>query len=100
MSSTAGTSAGLVTEAVQPLPEGGAARRPGVQADERGEAGQIPGYLSDQRREGALEDQAGAVEEIQELTVLGGLVAGIDRAAYGAVPRDAEHAAERHRVVG
>ena len=43
---------------------------------------------------------ARAVEQVEQLAVLGRLVARVDRAPHGAGAADAEHAGERDRVVG
>ena len=71
----------------------------GLQADERGQLGQVRRDLRDQRGEGGGEDQAAAVEQSEQLAVLGRLVAGVDRAPDRPGAADAEHGAERHRVV-
>ena len=71
-----------------------------VEADQRGDLRQVRRDPADQRREGPLEDQAGAVEQVEQLAVLRGLVARVDRAPHRPGPGDAEHAAERDRVVG
>ena len=76
-----------------PLPAGA------VEADQGGELGQVRRDLGDQRRERGGEDQAAAVEQVEQLAVLGRLVARVDRAPDRAGPADAEHAAEGDRVV-
>ena len=47
-----------------------------------------------------LVDQAGAIEQVQQIPVLGRLVPGVDRAPHRTGPGDAEDAGEGDRVVG
>jgi hypothetical protein len=56
---------GLVRQAVEPVGERHGPGRPLVKADQRGEPGQVRRYLLDERRERALEDQAGAVDQVE-----------------------------------
>ena len=74
----------LAASAVQPRPQrDGTSHLPGrrfVKADQRGELGQVSGYPCDERRERPGEDQAGAVEQVQQFKVLGCLAARVDRA--------------------
>ena len=56
--------------------------------------------LADHLGVGGVIDEAVTVEQLQERAVLGGLVAGVDRAPDRPEARDPEHARERARVVG
>ncbi len=71
-----------------------------VEADQGVDRGQVTADLVDQGCEGAGEEEHGAVEEVEELTVLGGLVARVDGAPHGGRSRDPEDAGERGGVVG
>ena len=89
----------LVADAIEPRIQ---RRREGhrlVEADKKGKLGQVGPHLLHERRVSAMEDQARAVESVEDEAVLGRLVARIDRTPDGAGARDAEDAGKGDGII-
>ena len=95
-----GFDAGIVAGGVEPVREAGREVVAVAEADQGGQLGEFRRDPADEVLEAGLEDQRGAVEQVQELGVLAGGVARVDRAPHGTRAGDAEDAGERGRVVG
>ncbi len=89
----------LIADAIEPRVQSRREGRGLVDADKKGELGQVGPHLLDQRRISAMEDQARATESIEDEAVLGRLIARVDRTPDGPGARDAEDAGERDGII-
>ena len=83
----------------QPLVERRCERLFGIQADKLLHLGQLPTQIVDQIDELRMEEQRGTIEIIENIGVLGRLVARVDRAPDRPGTRDGEDAAEGEGIV-
>ena len=89
----------FIVDAVEPRIERRREGRRLVEADKKRKLGQVGAHLLHERRVSAVEDQARAVEGVEDEAVLGRLIARVDRTPDGAGARDAEDAGECDRVI-